>query len=309
VFFCITNMMVASMRIVETVKIGFIINISAFFVNVILNYMLIYGKFGAPRMGIRGAALATLIARIAEFAIAVVYVLAADKKLRLKIRDFLVPDFTFLRDYLRSGLPVLGACAVWGLANGAQVAILGRLGAQALAANGIACTLVNLIYVTTGAMGAVTGITVGKAVGEGDYDKVKQIAKTLQIIFLGTGFFSSLMLFLSKGIILSVYNISPETYQLANNFILVLCVTIIGSSYQAPSLTGIVRGGGDTKFVLINDTIFQWLIVIPTSFLAAFVFKFSPVVVFMFLKSDQILKCAVAIVKVNRFGWIRVLTR
>jgi Na+-driven multidrug efflux pump len=189
------------------------------------------------------------------------------------------------------------------------VAILGRLGAQALAANGIAGTLFNLIYVTTGAMGAVTGITVGKAVGEGDYEKVKQIAKTLQILFLGTGFLSSLMLFLSKGLILSVYNISPATYRLADSFILVLCVTIIGSSYQAPSLTGIVRGGGDTKFVLINDTIFQWLIVIPTSFLAAFVFKFPPVVVFMFLKSDQILKCAVAIVKVNRFGWIRVLTR
>lgn len=309
VIFCVTNMLVSSMRVVETIKIGFYINLSALVVNVFFNYMLIYGNWGAPRLGIRGAAIATLISRVVEFAIAVFYVLRVDKKLQLTLRDFFSRDFSFLRDYFKVGLPILFASLVWALANGVQVAILGRLGAQALAANGIASTLFNLIYVAANAVASVTGFLIGKAVGEGDFDYVKQMAKTLQILFLFVGVFSSLMLFLSKGAILSIYNIGPETYELANSFLLVLCVTIIGSSYQMPCLIGIVRGGGDTKFVLYNDTIFQWLIVIPLSLLAAFVFRLSPVIVFLCLKSDQILKCFVAIVKVNRFRWIKVLTR
>ena len=92
---------------------------------------------------------------------------------------------------------------------------------------------------------------------------------------------------------------------LSLQFIAVLSVTIVGTSYQMPCLTGIVRGGGDTKFVLKNDTIFMWLIVLPISALTAFVFQGSPLLVFICLKSDQILKCFVAVVKVNRFKWIR----
>ena len=89
----------------------------------------------------------------------------------------------------------------------------------------------------------------------------------------------------------------------------VLLVTMIGTSYQMSSLTGIVRAGGSVYFVLINDLIFVWLIVIPSAMIAAFVLHASPVVVFACLKCDQILKCAVAVVKVNRFKWIKNLTR
>lgn len=92
-------------------------------------------------------------------------------------------------------------------------------------------------------------------------------------------------------------------------YITILCVTVVGTSYQVAVLTGIVRGGGDTTFVLVNDFIFMWLIVLPSAALAAFVFHLSPLVVFICLKSDQILKCFVAVVKVNGGNWIRRLTR
>lgn len=92
---------------------------------------------------------------------------------------------------------------------------------------------------------------------------------------------------------------------LSIQFMTVLSITVVGTAYQMPALTGIVRSGGDTKFVLINDTIFMWMIVLPVSAVCAFIFDFSPLIVFICLKSDQILKCFVAIVKVNRFRWIR----
>ena len=102
---------------------------------------------------------------------------------------------------------------------------------------------------------------------------------------------------------------TPESRSLALAFIAVLSVTVVGTSYQMAVLTGIVRGGGDTRFVLFNDLIFMWGVVLPSSALAAFVFHLPPLMVFICLKSDQILKCAVAAVKVNRGGWIRQLTR
>ncbi len=106
-----------------------------------------------------------------------------------------------------------------------------------------------------------------------------------------------------------LYNVSEETIDLTKQLIVVLSVTIIGTSYQMSSLTGIVRAGGAIYFVLINDLIFVWLVVIPSALIAHYVFNAPPAVVFACLKCDQILKCGVAVVKVNRFKWIQNLTR
>mgnify|MGYP003292560304 FL=1 len=116
-------------------------------------------------------------------------------------------------------------------------------------------------------------------------------------------------MFLLCDSVVSMYDIAPDTAQLAKIFIYILSVTIIGSNYEAPALCGIVSGGGDTKFVLYNDLIFMWGIVLPLSALSAFVCNFPIPVTFFLLKSDQILKCFVAVFKVNRFRWIKELTR
>ena len=155
---------------------------------------------------------------------------------------------------------------------------------------------------------SASSILIGKTIGEGALDRAKQYAKTLQVLYLIIGAGTGAALFLCRDFILGFYTISAETRALAVQFIGVLSVTVVGTAYQVAVLTGIVRGGGDTRFVLYNDTIFMWLVVIPASALAAFVFHLPPLVVFMCLKSDQILKCFVAVVKVNKGGWIRQLT-
>ena len=131
----------------------------------------------------------------------------------------------------------------------------------------------------------------------------------MQIIFLIIGLFTGLALFCLRGPILSLYKISEATRALAGSFLTVLSVTVIGTSYQVAVLTGIVRGGGDTRFVFFNDLIFMWLIVLPASAAAAFWLELSPVWVFICLKADQVLKCAVAFVKVNFGKYIHKLTR
>lgn len=216
---------------------------------------------------------------------------------------------SYIADFMKSGVPLLLSNVSWGVAMSVQAAILGRLGASGIAASSIAQTLFQCTSVIAYATGDAARVMTGMAVGEGDMKKVKSGAKTMQLMFLIIGVLTSLVLFLVRKPIISVYNASVETAELANIFVLILCVTAIGTAYEMPCLTGIVSGGGDTNFVFFNDIVFMWCIVLPLSALSAFYFKFPPAVTFALLKADQILKCFVSIVKVNRFKWVRVLTR
>ena len=305
------------MRSVETSKIGFYISISTIITNVSLNYILIFGKLGFEPMGIRGAAIATLIARVLELVIVIIYVSGFDKKLRLKLTDYLRSNGDMLKRFIKTSVPVILSSASWGIAMGLQTAILGRLDG-AIGANSMSSTVFSIVSVFIYGSSTAAGVALGKMIGEhkkaieegvltsaDSREAIKKKARELQMIFIGLGILTSVTLFLLKGVIIGFYDITESTKVLADNFMTVLCVTVIGTSYQMPSLTGIIRAGGETSFVFYNDLIFMWGIVLPSSFIAAFVLEFSPVIVFCCLKADQILKCSVAAVKVNRFNWIR----
>ncbi|MGI5959905.1 MAG: MATE family efflux transporter [Massiliimalia sp.] len=308
-FFTMTNILLCSLRGVETVRIGFFVSASTLCINVCLNSILIYGKLGFPTLGAQGAAIATLTSRVVELIIMIVYLSRIDQKLHLRLRHLKILDAQLMKDYLRTGTPVICSNAIWGVAMGVQTSILGHLGAQAIAANSVATTVFQILTVVTYGSASASGVMTGKVVGSGQMEKLREYTHTFQVLFLCIGVLTGLGLFLAKDAILTIYAISGETKELAGQFMNVLSITVIGTAYQCPCLTGIVRGGGDTRFVLYNDTIFMWGIVLPCSALAAFVFHWSPVAVFICLKSDQILKCAVAVVKTNRYTWVKRLTR
>ncbi len=308
IVFAVTNLLIALMRSVESVRIGFAVSLVALVVNISLNYCLIFGNFGFPQLGVRGAAYATVISRIAELLTALVYVLFIDKKLKMRLRDFFSVEKEYMRDYIKTGVPIIMSGSSWGIAMTVQTAIIGRLGEAAIGANAIAAPIYQIVSVLYASSSNAASVIIGKTVGEGDIPRVKQYAKRLQFMFLGIGLVSCALLLSTKGLILSFYDVSAETAALANTFLVILSVTVIGSSYEAPCLCGIVSGGGDTKFVLKNDLIFMWGMVLPLSFLSAFVFAWPVPVTFFLLKSDQITKCLVAVFKVNRYKWIKQLT-
>ncbi len=131
----------------------------------------------------------------------------------------------------------------------------------------------------------------------------------MQVHYVVIGLASGAALFFSKDWILALYHVSDEAMGMARSFMTVLSVTLVGTAYQCSCLTGIVRGGGNTKFVFYNDLVFMWGVVLPLSLLAAFVFKWNPVVVFFCLKSDQLMKCVIAAWEVNSYHWVRKVTR
>ena len=307
-FFSVSQVMIAAMRSVETARIGLYISCMALVINVCLNYVFIFGHFGFPAMGVRGAALATLVSRILEMCVGVGYVFFVDKKLRFGLKDLLHTNRQLLRDFIRYGLPVIGGQVVWAINSLANTKILGYYSAGVIAAASITGMLHNLVYVWMNGMSSAVGIITGKTVGAGQYEKMKEYSKTVQMIFLFVGLISGAAVFLARDGFISLYNASPEAQAYSRQFINVISVTIIGTCYQAACLFGLVKSGGDISFVFKNDTIFVFLVVIPSSLLAMWLGA-PPWVVFACLKCDQILKCFVAIVKINRYNWMKNLTR
>ncbi len=307
--FAVTNMLTALLRSVETVRIGFYTSVLALVINVFLNYALIFGRLGFKEYGVRGAAYATFASRAAELIAVLAYVIFIDEKLKLRLKDVFRIEKTYFIDYLKAGLPLVGSGGSWGIAMTVQTAIIGRLGAAAIGANAVSAPVFQVAAVLYTSSSSASSVLIGKTVGENDMAGVKRYAKKLQIIYLIIGALSCGVLLLAKNSIIGLYDISEETRLLSETFIKILAVTIIGSSYEAPCLCGIVSGGGETNFVFFNDIIFMWCLVLPLSALSAFVFKWSVPVTFFILKADQIAKCFVAVVKVNRFRWIKKLTR
>lgn len=306
--FALTNVLLPTLRSVESVRIGFTVSIFTLVFNISLNYVLIFGKFGFPAMGTSGAALATLIARAVELLVVVVYIFCIDKKLKWKLRDFKALGMPTFKLFLITCLPLLLCDGLFGVSTALQTVILGHMEDAAISANSVASTLFQLIKVASvGAAGAAS-VIIGRTVGEGRVEKTKEYAKTMQLLFVGIGIITGLTIFLLRLPIISAYAISDEAKSLANGFLLVLSVTGIGTAYQMPTNTGIVRGGGDAKYVLRMDLISIWCIVLPVSFLAAFVFKWHPVAVIACLNADQVFKCIPAIIKVNRYNWMKKLT-
>ena len=306
-FFSVSQVMIAAMRSVETAKVGLYISCMALVVNVCLNYVFIFGRLGFPAMGVRGAALATLVSRIMEMCVGIGYVFFVDRKLRLSVRDLLHTDRQLLRDFVRYGLPVIGGQVVWSVNSLANTKILGCYSAGVIAAASITGMLHNLIYVWMNGLSSAVGIITGKTVGAGQYEKMKEYSKTVQMIFLFVGLISGAVVFLFRDGFISLYSASAEAQVYARQFINVISVTIIGTCYQAACLFGLVKSGGDISFVFKNDTIFVFLVVIPSALIAMWLGA-PPWVVFACLKCDQILKCFVAIVKINRYNWMKNLT-
>ncbi|MDR1664135.1 MAG: MATE family efflux transporter [Clostridiales bacterium] len=308
-FFCVTNTLMASMRCVEQVRIALAVSLTTLVVDIGLNYVLIFGHFGFPALGVQGAAIATLTARVIETGIMIVYVRFIDGRLRIRFRELFGFNYGLAKDFFRYGLPVMAGDALWGLAGSMQGAIMGRLGTETMAAQSVTLMMFQFVTVVVWGFSGAASVIIGKTVGSGDVELVKKYARLFQIVFVCVGVLTSLSFLGLRDFMISLYDFTPETNGIVKQFMTVMAIATLGTAYHAPCFTGIIRAGGDVSFVIKVDFICAWFVVLPLAWLSAFVFHHPPVAVFFFLKCDQFFKWIIAIVKTNRFKWIKNLTR
>ncbi len=308
VFFGFTAVMLSTMRIAETVKIALQVSILSLIINVIINFLLIPGRFGLPELGVRGAAVGTLAARLVEFIVVAQYMFRKEKKLQMKPADCFHVDRRMLRDYLRVSIPIILAAILWGVSNAVQTMILGHMDRSAIAAQSISATLFLLLKVTSVGASSAASVIIGRTIGAGKMNRLREYTRTLQILFLMIGASLALLYTLIRFPLLSLYHVSPETRVMANAFMNIQTLVIFTMSYQMPVNSGIIRGGGDTRFMMNLDLISQ-LIMYPLAFVGAFVLGWSPVVIMFIVNSDQVFKCLPAFIRVNSYKWVKQLTQ
>lgn len=311
VIFTITNILVASLRSIGVVRIGYMISGSTLVINVCLNYLLIYGNLGFPEMGVRGAACATLIARCVELIIVIWFLKYRENVLNLNLRKLLHIDTSYVRDYMKVSLPVLINQALWGVAQMVQTGILGHLGGDVTAANAISVQVYQVLSVVCYGAANAAGIVVGRTIGEGNEKKLHPLVTTLQVLFLSIGLCSGLAIFLLRGPILAAFGgtLTENACRLSRQFMLVLAITTVGTSYQMACDNGIIRGGGDTAFSAKMNLVSMWCIIVPFSAMAAFWWKCPPVAVFFLLKWDQLYKAIPVGIRLHSWKWVKKVTR
>ena len=309
IIFGMSSALLYSMQAVQSAFIGTVMSGMTIVINAVLNYILIFGNFGAPELGIKGAAIATTVSRVVQLITILTYILVIDKKLRTRFRELLSFDSTFLPDFIRAALPVMLSGLLWGVGQACQTAILGHIGPEAIAANSIAILFMQLIGAFGMACGRAASVTMGKTVGGNNLHLVKPFTITLQIVFIVIGVSSGLILFAARHLIVNYYNISADTRELTVAFIVIFAITMMGSIYEYPVQGGIIAGGGDPKYQAIIDNICIWLYTLPFAYCSAFVLGWPPVVTFFILKSDQLIKCIPNAIYCNSYKWVRNLTR
>jgi len=293
------------LRNVGMTMIPLFTSIGAFFINVGANYIFIFGKFGAPRMEAAGAAVGTLIARIFEFAIICGYLFFVDKRIYFRIKDFFAPVGNLWREYIRISIPVLISDGILALGNNSVAMVIGRLGKNFVASNSITAVTQQLSSVMIQGFSQAGAIVTGHTLGEGDRDK----AHRQGYAFLGLGIFFGLV---AAGIVMVIsepmiraYNLSPETQTIARQLMLSISIIIVFQATNSIMTKGVLRGGGDTKILMVADNLFLWVASIPLGVLVGLVLHLPAFWIYFFLKIDQVLKAFWCVIRLQSGKWIK----
>ena len=308
-FYSITNCTIMMLRSVKTVSISIIVYTASLVVNSILNWILIFGNLGAPELGIRGAAIATVCARITEFSIVLVFMFIYERKIGLKLEHLLKLDKEILKDYVGLCTPVLCNELLWAIGASMISVIVGRMGTEVVAANSINGVAHQFVTVFIFGMSNATAVIIGNTIGEGKKEKAKEYAYSIGVFSVVMGCISGLMILLIKPFVVNFYNVSYSTKLIAMEIMTVTSGIIVFQSLASNFMMGVLRGGGDAKFVLINDLIFMWLVAIPGGFFVAFVLELPVALVFLVIKCDEILKSLTSVYRIISGKWVNDVTK
>lgn len=281
---------------------------SAVVINIILNGVLIFGIFGAPKLGIVGAAWATVAARFCELAWAVVENRKPDfAKVRWgRLLNF---DKVLFRDFWHYTTPALGAGLVWGVAYMLYSVIMGHLGSDAVAANSVTSIVRSLVSCLIRGVGGAAGIIVGNALGSGDLPKAKDYAGRLAILSACVGIGTGAVLIAISPIVVRFAPLSIGAAALLQQMLLFCGINVAFQSVNHVVLDGIFCAGGDSKFDMDTNLIAMWCFSVPAGFLAAFLLKWPAWVVYCIVNLDEIVKIPWVIKRYFKYIWLRDITR
>ena len=315
VFNMLSSIYVSAQRSVENASFGMKLFGMSTVLNTGLNYLLIFGKCGFPMLGVEGAALATLLSRVAEFAVCLFCALRS-KVIPLDLKALLRPGWEMLRRFVKYASPVMGNELFWGLGNSLLTVVLGHMtiSVEFLAANAVMGNLNRLFLVVCFGLGAATAVIVGKAIGEGkSHQEVLDLSHTLLWVTILVGLALAaialaLVPLLFQPIVFPLFKLYDQTAQIATALAVTGFASIPLHAYSITAVTGVLRAGGDVFCSAALDISPQWLVALPLTAVIALVMDASCWWVAAAVQAESLLKCPLCWYRIRKGRWIHDVT-
>lgn len=294
------------MRSVKQPKLGLYVSMVSFVVNIGANWIFIFGHFGAPAMGIAGAALGTLIARITEFAVTFIYIFCIDRSLALRPKHLVkFPSKETLYNYYRLGMAALVSDGLLAFGNNALSTVLGRMGSAVVSANAVCMVVDRLFTVVVSGVSNASGVIIGNTIGAGEQAKALKQGEAFYVLSALLGTASCVLLALCGSMTIRLYSLEPETVALANEMMLAYAVIVLFQSVQSVMTKGVLRGGGDTRFLMVADVLFMWIVSIPLGYVVGVVLQGPAWLTIICLRADYVIKSVWCLGRLRSGKWIR----
>ena len=305
VFSGIAQIFLAIMKNCGAVNMSTLINGVMVILNIALNAVFIFGLSGFPKMGIKGAALATVLATVVQFLWSVGYVLCRIRAVKFSLRSC---EKKLFGRFWQKAVPLLINNLAWGIGFSMYAVIMGHLETDAVAANGIANISKNLVVCFCLGLGNAGSIIVGNRLGADRLQEAKEVGGTLTRTAIIAGIVSGLVLMALSPFITKMVDLTPTARGYLQKMLLISSYYIAGKSVNCMTIGGIFAAGGDSKFGMLCDSVTLWCIIVPLGCICAFILKLPVMVVYFVLNLDEIIKLPVVYKHYKKYKWIKNLT-
>ena len=307
-FFSITSAYAAILRSVGEVKLPMLVTVMALALNIALNYVFIFGAFGIPALGIRGAAISALIARVSECLLLVLITYWKKYPVAAKIIELLGFNLSFFVKILNPVFPVILNELMWSLAITMYSVVYARIGTSSIAAMNIVGTVDNLALVPFMGLSGAIAIICGHKIGAGEKEAAyRDIGRTLGLTLV-FAFLVSGIVFALKGPVISLYKITPDVALYADRALIILALWIFIRSQNMTLIVGMLRSGGDTRYSLFLDGVIIWILGVPMAVLGGFILHLPVYWVYLMVMSEELTKCVLGLRRYFSRKWINNLT-
>lgn len=306
IFTALTIVYSTLLRARGNTKLAMYASVMALIANVSINYLLIFGNFGFPKLGVAGAAIGTTCARVLEL-LTIVYISKVKKyDILVKVEHFKELSLNYIKEFFITGLPVIGSHVIWSLGSTSLFMIYARVGTEAVTSMNIASSFYSLAFIAVVGVGSAVGVIVGQELGKGNLESAYSLSKDMLKINGILGVCVGFTILILADVLVSFYNIPPEIKKTSANIIRILAIFIPLKALNFTNMVGILRAGGDTKRIMIIDILAMWGTAIPLAFLG-YKLGLSVYLVYLLASSEDITKLFGSMTRFFSKKWLKVI--
>jgi len=293
-----------ALRSTERVKLPLVCTSISLFTNLIANYLLIF----VAGLGVKGAAIATVISRIIELVILATWSYSHKYEICGKLKELLGFNRYFIVKFLKIAFPVIINETFWGLGTSVYNAIFAHAGTNAFTAYSITGTISQLTWVFCMGFGNGIGVLIGKRIGEKKIEEAKTYAKRSMWFMPLIGAFVGVFLVPLSKLLPVFFNVDQEIIKTATAILMILIFVYPFNSFCMNWIVGVCRAGGDTVFSAVAEIVVLWCVAIPLGYVAAFVLHLPAPMIYLFFCSESIAKAIIGAIRVLSGKWLHEVT-